>query len=156
MARISQESHAKMVTALEAVMRDKPHLVDKTTRMALAHHRRMAAQEQPATAPAANYTVGRADISKSDLARLPHSNATWSWQIFWSRFWVIFGKMMAVFVGFLGLAVIFGDTTNASFFSAVAGFVFSTLICAIAAYSEGEDAVRKWRDCQSDPEENVN
>lgn len=78
------------------------------------------------------------------------TDENWSWQEFWVHFWGAFGRAMAVAVVVLVIAAFVADTQYANFFSAVTGITFAAILSAIYGYSEGEEAVRRWREQKED------
>jgi hypothetical protein len=73
----------------------------------------------------------------------------WSWPIFFDRFWIGFGRMMAGFSAVFIIGPLIADTSSTSFESAVFGLLFAVVCSGIYGFSEGESAVRAWRNKQS-------
>jgi hypothetical protein len=74
---------------------------------------------------------------------------SWSWHVFFERFWGGFGRMMAGFSAIFVLGSMIADTSSATFESAVFGLLFAVACSAIYGYSEGDKAIREWRERSS-------
>jgi hypothetical protein len=74
----------------------------------------------------------------------------WPWHIFWPGFWSGFGRMMAIFSAVLLVVPWFADTSFVSFGSAMGGLFFAVLCSVVYGYSEGDAAVRHWRNTTVD------
>lgn len=65
---------------------------------------------------------------------------------FFDRFWSGVGRMMAEFSALFLTLPWAADTSSASFESAVMGLGFAVFMSAIYGASEGDSAVRDWRE----------
>ncbi len=70
----------------------------------------------------------------------------WSWGVFLDGFWSGFGRMMAGFSAVFLIGSLIADTSSAGFGSARVGLLFAVVASGIYGYSEGDSAVREWRE----------
>ena len=84
---------------------------------------------------------------------MPKLIPSWSWPVFFKMFWNGFGRMMAGFCAIFLIAPLFADTTYAYFGSVQLGLLFAVVVSVVYGYSEGDRAVRDWREHQSDSDD---
>ncbi len=81
---------------------------------------------------------------------MPRPKFQWSWSVFLRQFCISFCGLLAVFVLAFLVLTLFADTSSASFGTAMTGLAFAVLCSAVYGTSRGEEAVRDWRNAQSD------